>query len=308
MRRYSRKYGAILTVFRRAREPGSGVGRLHIMDYPDFDGLSDDELLSHLEELARKEKQDLAHFLGCLAAIDDRGAHKKRGFSSSFDYLTQRLHYSADEAYRRVSTARAADLFPAIYSMLKDGTLTLTGASRLAPHLTRENASELLARAENKSTRAIEELLAVRFPKAETADRVRALKGVASPALNHSSPSGPPAPDPTAATPRSAGPETPPQLEPPAPALAVPEALSASQATRPMQSETAAERFEFSFTGSRALRQAIERARDILWHKYPWDRMEDVLMEALRFYLERHDPQIRLLPETKSVDRRVSTT
>lgn len=48
---------------------------------------------------------------------------------------------------------------------------------------------------------------------------------------------------------------------------------------------------DFSFRGSPALRAAIERAKELLAHKFPFGEMEDILLEIVKEYLERHDPQ-----------------
>jgi 5-methylcytosine-specific restriction endonuclease McrA len=48
---------------------------------------------------------------------------------------------------------------------------------------------------------------------------------------------------------------------------------------------------EFSFQGSPSLRDSIERAKELLSHKFPFGDLNDVLSEVVRDYLERHDPQ-----------------
>jgi hypothetical protein len=50
-------------------------------------------------------------------------------------------------------------------------------------------------------------------------------------------------------------------------------------------------RVDFNFRGSPALRSAIERIRELLTHKYPRGRLDEVLMEVANDYLKRHDPQ-----------------
>lgn len=50
-------------------------------------------------------------------------------------------------------------------------------------------------------------------------------------------------------------------------------------------------RVDFSFRGSCALRDAIERIRQLLSHKCPGGGIDELLLEISRDYLERHDPQ-----------------
>ncbi len=58
---------------------------------------------------------------------------------------------SEDAAYRRIRAARAARDFPAIFDMIADGRLHLSGISMLAPYLAPANADELLAAAAGRS-------------------------------------------------------------------------------------------------------------------------------------------------------------
>jgi hypothetical protein len=82
-----------------------------------------------------------------------------------FTYCTVVLHLSGAEAYLRIAAARAARQHPVILDMLGDGRLHLSGIGKLVPHLTRENAPVLLARAVHRSKRQIEELVAEIAPR-----------------------------------------------------------------------------------------------------------------------------------------------
>ena len=68
-------------------------------------------------------------------------------------------------ACRRIRAARAARRFPQIFEALADGRIHLTGISLLAPCLTEENATELLAASFHKTKREIQIVLAARFPQ-----------------------------------------------------------------------------------------------------------------------------------------------
>src|SRR5207245_10628064 len=115
---------------------------------------------------------------------------------------TDVLKLSEHEAYHRIAAARTARRFPALLRMLAEGSLNLTSVRLLSPHLNEGNQEELLAAASGKSRRALEELLARRFPQPEVASSIRRLPGPR------------PSPDPsavlattvaTAADPRAAG-------------------------------------------------------------------------------------------------------
>lgn len=105
----------------------------------DCKSLSDRELLSRLKQAAAQERRSLVHLLCYLAETDRRELYAKESYPSLFVYCTTELHYSEGAAYRRIHAARAASKFPAIFSLLDDGELSLGAISMLAPHLTKEN-------------------------------------------------------------------------------------------------------------------------------------------------------------------------
>ena len=57
--------------------------------------------------------------------------------------------------------------YPVLLDRLSDGSLNLSTARLLAPHLTDQNHQELIAAASGLSKRAVEDLLAQRFPRAD---------------------------------------------------------------------------------------------------------------------------------------------
>lgn len=65
---------------------------------------------------------------------------------------------------------------------------------------------------------------------------------------------------------------------------------SSSQTTDGVAQTADEVRVEFKFTASGELKALIERAKDILWHKYPVARLEDVLLEAMRLLIAEIDP------------------
>src|SRR4029079_5994334 len=83
--------------------------------------------------------------------------------------------YSNDETWRRVRAAGAARQFPVIFDMLGDGRLHLTAVCLLVPFLDSGSVDELLAAAVHKSNRAIEQMLAERFPQPDLPTRIVAL-------------------------------------------------------------------------------------------------------------------------------------
>ncbi|MBI2385241.1 MAG: hypothetical protein HYV14_04420 [Elusimicrobia bacterium] len=115
--------------------------------------LTDAELVSALDAAAAGEREKLCHLLKYLAEVESRGVHLDMGYRTAFDFCVLRLKLSEGSAMRRIYSARAAAKVPELYDKLRSGELSLSSVSRLAPHLTTENARDLIARA---SGRAVE--------------------------------------------------------------------------------------------------------------------------------------------------------
>jgi hypothetical protein len=227
--------------------------------------LTGPELLLRLERAVLKERIRLCDFLAQLAEADRRKCAVDAGYGSLFDFCVERLKLSEDESYKRIQVARAASNFPEIYSYIKDGAISLTAAAHLAPHLNQENALRLLEASVGKRVRAVDILIAPFIEGSPKRDSVKAIRRLSAP----------------------------PPSEPRGPSLFEPSA-STAQADSPAAQEAAApSRFQFSFEGSAELRTLIERAKDLLWHKYPFARLEDILTEALEDFVSRRDPAER---------------
>ena len=138
--------------------------------------MTDDALFGCVEALARNERFTLVDLLLHLGELDARPACLRKGYSSTFSYLTQRLGYSESDAMRRVRTARAARRYPSILRLLTKGDLNLVGVAMIEPLLTSSNHEGLIRKACRRSTREIERLVAeLSPPAAEPRDRIRAL-------------------------------------------------------------------------------------------------------------------------------------
>ena len=129
--------------------------------------LTDEEIEARLEALVKEEREGLVEFLRHLDEFDKRRLANKRAYPSTFEYCSQKLGLSEDEAYRRIHVARKSRQHPQLLAMLADGTLSLTAASRLAPSLTEENRTEVLASAEGKTVKEIEKIVAELNPLPE---------------------------------------------------------------------------------------------------------------------------------------------
>lgn len=135
--------------------------------------LSDSALLIETSRLASSERSSTAQLIAALREVDARRLYLGLGYSSMFMYCTQALHLSEQAAYSRIEVARASRAFPQLVEELTTGSLTLTTAVLLAPHLTRDNVSTLLERATFKTRREVEKLIAEVHPMPDVPDAVR---------------------------------------------------------------------------------------------------------------------------------------
>jgi hypothetical protein len=231
--------------------------------------LTNEELLRQLDELSAAERIDLVRILVRLHELDRRELALEIGYPSVFVFCVRRLRYSEATAFRRTKAAKVCHRFPFVLRALEAGEIELTAAAMLEPLLTRDNCHRLVQEAKGKSTREVERLVAsLGEAKAPAAERVRFV------AVRREAPA--------------------------AQAVAVPKE-DALQAGLPLESpgtpsqpppidvEVCSVR---SVTCPEAVERMIQRAKELLWHKYPQGRFEDILREALGALLERLEPAV----------------
>ena len=144
-----------------------------------FSNLSDAALIAETKRLAHVEHLATATLIRSLMEVDARRLYLPQGCSSLFTYCTDVLHLSEDAAYNRAVVAERARVFPDLLDYLEDGTLSLTAARRIAPHLTEANACGVLAAARSKTKRQIEELVATLNPQPDVEPIIQALFALA---------------------------------------------------------------------------------------------------------------------------------
>ena len=203
-----------------------------------------------MRQLVARERDATADVLRSLIEFDTRRLYLGEGYPSLFAYCTQVLHYAEHAALNRIEVARAARRVPVLLEHIADGSLHLTGARLLAPHLSENNVDALLAAARHKSKREIEELIAALKPQPDVAPIVRRL-----PTANADSPAGPVA---LAVAEQSAP---------------LQRSESASGATpvtiRSAVVPLAPERFKVQFTINRDTRDKLRHAQNLMRHVIP---------------------------------------
>src|SRR6059036_1694446 len=119
--------------------------------------VSDHELFRGLASLVGQDRATTAELLAHIAEFDARRLYLPAAYPSMYAYCVHELRLSEDAAYKRIQAARVARRFPVIFEALADGRLHLAAVGLLAPHLTRENADDLLAAAAHRTKAEVEE-------------------------------------------------------------------------------------------------------------------------------------------------------
>ena len=86
--------------------------------------LSDDELLNQIPSLLGSERQLLTRLILYLAEVEDRRLHLRAGYSSMFEFCTEKLRLSEGESFRRLTAARLSRRFPVVLSTSKAARFT----------------------------------------------------------------------------------------------------------------------------------------------------------------------------------------
>src|SRR5882762_8277239 len=228
-----------------------------------LESLSSADLLSATRELVHKSRGLEAELLLHLGEVDERKLYLECAFPSMFAFCVEELGFSEDAAYARITVARAARRLPAMVEAVRSGQVHLTGLRMLVPHLTDQNHREVLAQAAGKSKRGVEELVARLSPQPAIPALIRKLPELPAPATVRSAP-------------LAAGELSPIAGPPPGAALAQRAVLA------PLTEET----FKVQFTASRAFRDKLRQAQDLLRHRVPDGDMAAVLERALDLLME----------------------
>ena len=252
-----------------------------------LESLGGADLLSATRELVRKSYGVEAELLRHLGEIDDRKLYLDCAYPSMFAFCIGELGFSEDAAYNRITVARVGRRIPAVVEAARSGQVHLAGLRLLAPHLTDGNHEEVLAQAAGKSKREIEELVARLAPLPPVPVIIRKLPE--SPVVRWA-PTSVPAADP--AEPAAAGPPgafaasraepASPNVEERSAAAPQPVVMNHRGVVAPLSGET----FKVQFTASRALRDKLQQARDLLSHRVPDGDLPAIIERALDLLIE----------------------
>lgn len=235
--------------------------------YEECRRLTNEELLRELETLSARERAGLVKVLVRLYELDRRELAQEIGYPSVFIYCVRKLRYSEATAFRRTKAAEVCHRFNFVLGLIERGELELTAVAMLAPHLTRENCRRLLKEAQGRTTRELERLAASLCQGKPSPERLTFV------AVQRNVPATPL----TAVAAQEAFQSS----------LALPDG-EAAESPRPVGAiEVCSKRIVVC---TEDVERMIQRAKEVLWHKYPEGRFEDILREALAALLDRADP------------------
>jgi hypothetical protein len=247
-----------------------------------FNALSDDQLLDEMQRLVATERRAIADVLRALMEVDTRQLHLREGCSSLFTYCTRVLHLEESAAYNRIEVIRAARRIPALLEAVADGSLTLTSARLLAPHLTIENHTALLRAAHHRSKRDVEVLVASLGPQPAVPTvlrKVAAKSSVDAASVASRAITSPTASIATTACAPAAGHDAP----APSPRdVGVEPRRAHTSVVAPLSAGT----YKLQVTISSATHDKLQRARDLLRHAIPAGDVAKILDRALTLLLE----------------------
>ncbi len=225
--------------------------------------LSNRALDEELTALVATERACVADILAHLAEVDERKMYLAEGYSSLYRYATEHPHMTCASAGHRITAARLVARFPEVCGMVETGALHVAGLKLLSPHLTHGNCHELFAAAAGKSKRAIEELLAARYPRSDVLSLIVAATPTSTGARAAAA----------AAESTSAG------------AHAAAESTSAGAHAATLSAATAvplsADSFAITFTIDRACKDKLTQAQALLSHRLPGGNPGAVMSLAL---------------------------
>ena len=257
---------------------------------------SDQQILSRISTLTRRERSITLLVLLHLNEIERRRLHLRRGHSSMFDYCTSGLGYSASAASRRIKTARCVRLYPEIQALLESNEVNISTVAQVSRVLTSENKGQILARIRGKSQREVEAVVAefeplARMPK----DRARTVVvRVPSPLAPPTDASGLDKVVQTPASAVTAARELLPTAYHDRNGVPDTQALPACPERLGEVSPTVQRRTVLQFSASEVFMTKLEKVRSLAWHRLPSNAsLERVFELALDLLIEKNDPSRR---------------
>ena len=194
--------------------------------------LSDDDLVARLVSLSLETSRLKAEIVVYLIEVEERRLHLRMACKSMSDFCINRLMMSTNVAFQRIAAAGLIRKHPCLLPLIARGELHLSTLVLLKNHLTAANAKELVAEIHGKSFRDVELLLAARAPRPDIPATIGPVVEQAVPSVSSGSASPTPKKTPARVTPLSPA------------------------------------RFAVQLTVSQEVRDRLERAKEMLRHRW----------------------------------------
>ncbi len=252
--------------------------------------MSNDELLARLRAHVGRGNIWLARLLAYLGELDARRLYAEKACTSTWDFCVRKLGMSESEAQRRIAVARLVRSCPLAGGYLERGEVHLCALYELHKHLTADNHEELLREAVGKTTKAVAEMLAARFPRPDVHGCIEPL--APQPALAVAS---------TEMLPPSEA-----ELSAPPPPMTRPPPPTTTQ-VRPRVEPLSASRYRVEFTVSAETKAKLERIQALMRHRNPSGDLEKIFEASVDLLVTKLEKE-RLGKTTRSKDKTPSTT
>ncbi|MGZ3696560.1 MAG: hypothetical protein ACXWP5_00580, partial [Bdellovibrionota bacterium] len=111
---------------------------------------------SRAVEISARYKHAEAELIEILQQVEKHGVFIRRGHSSLFNYATRELGLGESVAATLITVARKSSEVPAMLDRIREGSMTLSNARRIAPVVTPETQGEWIEKACTLSNRQLE--------------------------------------------------------------------------------------------------------------------------------------------------------
>ena len=250
--------------------------------------LSNDELLARLRAHVGRGNVWLIGLLAYVAEVDARRLYAEQACTSTWDFCVRKLGMSESEAQRRIAVARIVRRFPLAGGYLERGEVHLCALYELHKHVTVDNHEELLRAAVGKTTKAVAEMLAARFPKPDVHACIEPL-------------------DPQPALPVASAGSPPPSEVVSSAAAALPALVASTTREWPRVESLSASRYRVELTISAETRATLANIQELMRHRNPSGDLEKIIEVALDLLLAKLEKE-RLGKTTRSKEKTPSTT
>ena len=240
------------------------------MNKETVENLTNNELITKLYALDKIETETVSKLLLFLGEIDKRKLYLEAGYSSLFSYCTEKLGYSENIAYSRITVCRLIRKYPVVQDYFLSKKTNLTNLSLISRIITPENIEEILSSISGKTKREVELFIASYSPEYSRKKILREkVKPVVVPVSNVK----------TETETEKKDKRSHKQAKP---------ACEKSKDKTP-EMET---RFELKLSVDEETFKAIERVKELLSGKYPEGvKLEHIIKEGTSLFLDKNAPE-----------------